>query len=480
MRIITATFFNTVLRAFSTYFLFLLVASALFSACRKEDNFTTDAAARLSFSMDTVMFDTVFSQSGSVKPMSITKQLWVINNNEKGVKVNIRIAGNLYGIYKINIDGQPTNAISGKEIRGKDSIVIFVQVYLNQVNQNTPFIVTDQLLFETNGNQQDVDLVAFAQDAHYFRGQVLRGENGNLHWTADKPYVIYDSILVPKGYTLTIDAGTKVFSHIKSAILIGGTMVVNGTQSNTVVFEGDRLDPDYRDRAGQWGSIHLLSSSMDNVITHAEIRNGLIGIRVDSLSNNQNPKLLLRNSIIKNMSSVGLLGFTATITAINNAIVNCGQFTFYARFGGNYNLYHNTFAAYPFRFNRQNQQFLLDNSPLTNAEGTQIIATFPLNVVMVNTIVYGTQEEELLINNDPKGGTSNLLIQQCLLKTKLTAVNANGNIINKDPLFVDASNNDFQLKDNSPAKGKGVFVNVTNDLLDKSRSILAPTIGAYE
>jgi hypothetical protein len=257
-------------------------------------------------------------------------------------------------------------------------------------------------------------------------------------------------------------------------------MVVNGTQSNTVVFEGDRLDPDYRDRAGQWGSIHLLSSSMDNVITHAEIRNGLIGIRVDSLSNNQNPKLLLRNSIIKNMSSVGLLGFTATITAINNAIVNCGQFTFYARFGGNYNLYHNTFAAYPFRFNRQNQQFLLDNSPLTNAEGTQIIATFPLNVVMVNTIVYGTQEEELLINNDPKGGTSNLLIQQCLLKTKLTAVNANGNIINKDPLFVDASNNDFQLKDNSPAKGKGVFVNVTNDLLDKSRSILAPTIGAYE
>lgn len=460
--------------------MFLLTASALFFSCRKEDEFTTDASARLAFSTDTVMFDTVFSQVGTNRPMSITKQLWVINNNEKGVKVNIRIAGNLYGIYKINIDGQPANAITGKEIRGKDSIVIFVQVYLNQVGVNTPFIVTDQLVFETNGTIQDVDLVAFAQDAHYFNGEVLRGENGNLHWTADKPYVIYDSILVPKGYTLTIDPGTKVFSHVKSAILIGGTLVVNGTQANPVVFEGDRLDPDYRDRAGQWGSIHLLTTSTDNVITHAEIKNGLIGVRVDSLSTNQNPKLLLRNSIIKNMSSVGLLGFTADITAINNAIVNCGQFTFYARFGGNYNLYHNTFAAYPFRFNRQNEQFLLDNSPLTNADGSQIVATYPLNVVMVNDIVYGTQEEELLINNDPKGGASNLLIQQCLLKTKLTALDANGNILNKDPQFVNAATDEFQLKDTSPAKAKGVFVNVTTDLTDKPRSSTAPSIGAYE
>lgn len=460
--------------------MFLLTASALFFSCRKEDEFTTDASARLAFSTDTVMFDTVFSQVGTNRPLSITKQLWVINNNEKGVKVNIRIAGNLYGIYKINIDGQPANAIAGKEIRGKDSIVIFVQVYLNQVGVNTPFVVTDQLVFETNGNVQDVDLVAFAQDAHYFNGEVLRGENGNLHWTADKPYVIYDSILVPNGYTLTIDAGTKVFSHLKSAILIGGTLLVNGTQSKPVVFEGDRLDPDYRDRAGQWGSIHLLTSSSDNVITHAEIKNGLIGVRVDSLSTNQNPKLLLRNSIIKNMSSVGLLGFTADITAINNAIVNCGQFTFYARFGGNYNLYHNTFAAYPFRFNRQNEQFLLDNSPLTNEDGSQIVAAFPLNVVMVNDIVYGTQEEELLINNDPKGGASSLLIQQCLLRTKLTALDANGNILNKDPLFMNPSTDEFQLKDASPAKGKGVFVNVTTDLTDKTRSSTAPSIGAYE
>lgn len=461
------------------YFLLISIISSFLFSCRKEDEFTDDPNATLAFSLDTVMFDTVFSQVGPNRPMSITKQLWVINHNEKGVKVNIRIAGNQYGLYKINVDGQPTTAVTGKEIRGKDSIVIFVQVYLNQVNQNTPFIVTDQLLFETNGNQQDVDLVAFAQDAIYLNNQVLDCNTGNLHWTADKPYIIYDSILVPKGCTLTIDAGAKIHSHIKSSILVAGTLVVNGTQENPVIFEGDRLDPDYRDNPGQWAGIHFLSGSTDNVVTHAVIKNGLIGIRVDSLSTNQNPNLLLRNTIIKNMSSVGLLGFTANITAINNAIVNCGQFTFYGRFGGDYRLYHNTFAAYNVNFNRQNEQFLLDNSPLLDEDGI-ITSVFPLDAILINNIIYGSQEEEVILNKDPKGGAVTLTIQNNLIKTQLTELNTAGNIINKDPEFTNVAEDNFVLEENSPAKARGIFININTDLLEKPRSTSAPTIGAYE
>lgn len=456
-----------------------LFSFVLLWSCRKEDEFTTDASAKLSFSTDTVMFDTVFSQFAGNRPLSITKQLWVVNNNAKGVKVNIRIAGNQFGLYKINVDGQPASSVQQKEIRGNDSIVVFVQVYLNAVNQNTPFIVTDQLLFETNGNVQDVDLVAYAQDAVYLNNEVLDCNTGNLHWTADKPYVIYDSILVPRGCVLTIDPGTRIHSHNKSAILVAGTIIVNGTQSNKVVFTGDRLDPDYRDITGQWGSIHLLASSTDNVISHALIKNGLIGIRVDSLSRNSNPKLLLKYSTIENMASVGLLGFTADITAFNNTVVNCGQFTFYGRFGGNYRLYHNTFAAYGFDFNRQNEQFLLDNGPLRN-EQNQITAVFPLQAIVVNNIVYGSEDEELILNNDPTGGAFNLSIQNNLLRTKLTALNTNGNILNRDPIFEDASKNNMKVKENSPAKGKGVFINIQNDFLELPRNTSAPTIGAYE
>jgi hypothetical protein len=458
--------------------LIILIIASLWG-CRKEDEFTTDSGAKLSFSLDTLLFDTVFSQVSGNRPLSITKQLWVINRNNKGVKVDIRIAGNQYGLYKINVDGEPATAVSQKEIRGKDSIVIFVQVYLNRVNSNTPFIVTDQLVFETNGNKQDVDLVAYAQDAIYLNNEVVNCASGNLHWTADKPYLIYDSILVPFGCTLTIDAGTKIFSHNQSAILIAGSINVNGTATNPVVFTGDRLDPDYKDFTGQWGSIHLLSSSSNNVITHALIKNGSIGIRVDSLSNNQNPKLMLRHTRIENMLIVGLLGFTADITAINNQIVDNGQFNFYASYGGNYRLYHNTFVSFGLKFNRQNAQFLLDNSPLTNSQN-QITAVFPLDAILVNNIIYGNQDEELILNNNSSGGTFGLTAQNNLLRTELKALDVNGNILNKDPLFTSIAEGNYRLDAQSPVKGKGIFVNVLTDFSENPRSNTAPTIGAFE
>jgi hypothetical protein len=460
-------------------FLVIILIIGGFLSCRKEDQFTTDSGAKLSFSLDTVLFDTVFSQVSPNRPLSITKQLWVINNNEKGVRVNIRIAGNQYGLYKINVDGEPAVAVSQKEIRGKDSIVIFVQVYLNQVNSNTPFIVTDQLVFETNGNVQDVDLVAYAQDAIYLNHDVVNCDQGNLYWTADKPYLIYDSILIPQGCTLTIDPGTKIYSHNKSALLVAGTINVNGTSTNPVIFTGDRLDEDYKDGTGGWGSIHLLASSSNNVITHAIIKNGLIGIRVDSLSNNQNPKLLLRNTKISNMLVVGLIGFTADITAINNQIVDCGQFNFYGVYGGNYRLYHNTFASFGINFNRQNAQFLLDNSPLTNDQ-EQITATFPLDAILVNNIIYGSQDEELILNNNTLGGAFNLTLQNNLLRTEMKNLGVNGNILNKDPLFENIADANYQLTAESPARLKGIFVNVASDYADKQRSSITPTIGAFE
>lgn len=463
----------------SKRFVYILLVIGAFWGCRKEDQFTSDSGAKLAFSLDTVLFDTVFSQVSPNRPLSITKQLWVINNNDKGVRVNIRIAGNQYGLYKINVDGQPALTVSEKEIRGKDSIVVFIQVYLTQVNANTPFIVTDQLLFETNGNVQDVDLVAYAQDAIYLNNEVVNCTAGNLHWTADKPYLIYDSILIPQGCTLTIDAGTKVYSHNKSAILVAGTINVNGTNSNPVMFAGDRIDPDYKDMPGQWGSIHLLSSSSNNVITHASIKNGSIGIRVDSLSVNQNPKLVLKNTRIENMLVVGLLAFTGDITAINNQIVENAQFNFYGVYGGNYRLYHNTFASNGINFNHQNAQFLLDNSPLTNDQDL-VIATFPLDAILVNNIISGSQEEELILNNNTLGGAFNLTLQNNLLRTEMQTLNTNGNILNKDPLYINYPEGNYQLQETSPAKAKGIFVNVLTDFAEKPRSNTTPSIGAFE
>jgi hypothetical protein len=410
----------------------------------------------------------------------------VYNNNANAVKVNISLKGNQFGIYKLNIDGQPTNAVSQKEIRGKDSIMIFVQMYIdnNGLNDPTkPFFVTDQIIFETNGNIQDVVLFGYSRVAHYLRNITLDCATNNLHWTADTPIVIYDSILVPHGCTLTIDAGTHIYSHVKSCFLVSGTLIVNGTTSNPVIFEGDRMEPDYTAVPGQWIGFRFLTDSKDNVIKNAVIKNALVGVEVDSSSVNTNPKLNIQQSVILNMSAFGIAGFTADILAVNNLVANCGQSSFYGVLGGNYNLYQNTFATFANTFSRTTPTFIIDNSPLTDANGTAV-AAFPLNVDSKNNIIYGSQDDEILLNTKADGGntTGILTIQNCLIKTSkyATTLNVANNIINQDPQFNDFAKYDYDLKTTSPAKSKGANIGVSIDLKGKTRNISAPTIGCYE
>ncbi|MFN3446761.1 MAG: hypothetical protein ACK44D_13570, partial [Bacteroidia bacterium] len=438
------------------YILILIAVfvSGIFHACKIEDEFTTDPSAKLQFSVDTIYFDTVFTQldSSGVRPVSVTQQIRVINPNKNAVKTNIRLSGNFPSVFRLNIDGQSTNQVYGKEIYGKDSLIIFVQCYIPAGSQNLPFIVADQILFETNGNIQDVDLVAWGQDANYLFNDVLNCNAGNLRWTADKPYVIYDSILVPEGCVLTIDAGARIHSYNKSSILVAGTLIVNGTANNPVIFEGTRLDGDYKELSNQWAGIRFLPRSKDNVITGAIIRNGYIGIEVDSQSVNSNPNLTITQSQIYNMSAVGIVGYSSHIVAANNLISDCGQFGFFGALGGKYQLVHNTIASYNTKFNRQNPILVFDNTPYFDQQNN-IVARYNLSFELVNNIVYGSLEEEFLINSHAQGlPITTPIIQSNLIRTKQSSLNTNGNVLNRDPLFENFVINDYRLKANSPAK----------------------------
>jgi hypothetical protein len=458
-----------------------IFVSGIFHACRIEDEFTTDPSAKLQFSVDTIYFDTVFTQldSGGVRPISVTQQIRVINPNNNAVKTNIRLSGNFPSVFRLNIDGQSTNQVYGKEIYGKDSLIIFVQCYIQAGSQNLPFVVADQILFETNGNVQDVDLVAWGQDANYLFNDVLDCNSGNLRWTADKPYVIYDSILVPEGCVLTIDAGARIHSYNKSSILVAGTLIVNGTANNPVIFEGTRLDGDYKELSNQWAGIRFLPRSKDNIITGSIIRNGYIGIEVDSQSVNSNPNLTITQSQIYNMSAVGIVGYSAHVVASNNLITDCGQFGFFGALGGKYQLVHNTIASYNTKFNRQNPILVFDNTPYFDQQNN-IVARYNLSFELVNNIVYGSLEEEFLINSHPQGLTiTTPIIQSNLIRTKQSSLNTNGNVINKDPLFENFIINDYRLKANSPAKNTGTQTNILFDLKNNPRST-TPSMGCWE
>ena len=58
-------------------------------------------------------------------------------------------------------------------------------------------------------------------------------DDDELHFTNEKPYVIYGYAAVDNDKTLTIDAGARVHFHANSGILVaeGGSMKVNGESS---------------------------------------------------------------------------------------------------------------------------------------------------------------------------------------------------------------------------------------------------------
>ena len=67
------------------WFVLLTFGIILINSCRKDNLIDTSPEFRLSFSNDTIIFDTVFTSLGSV-----TKQLQVYNRSSKSVKISSR------------------------------------------------------------------------------------------------------------------------------------------------------------------------------------------------------------------------------------------------------------------------------------------------------------------------------------------------------------------------------------------------------
>ncbi|MBL0096796.1 MAG: hypothetical protein IPP46_10120 [Bacteroidetes bacterium] len=230
---------------------FIILASILFHSCEK-DELLTDAGARPNFSTDTIMFDTVFVSIGSV-----TKNFRVYNPYDKTMKISsIRLAGGVGSLYRMNVNGLPGKSFTDVEIRGGDSIWIFVEVTINPNNQLLPYVVQDSIIFETNGNQQDIDLVAWGQNAHFF---VAKKESANLPpyviidttlnstttWDETLPYVIYGGYgVIDSSTTLIINAGTQIHFSNSGGLWVykGGTLKVQGTKDKPVVFQGLRRE----------------------------------------------------------------------------------------------------------------------------------------------------------------------------------------------------------------------------------------------
>ena len=432
--------------------IFIFFGVILIFSCRKE-SFTTSNDDKLTFSTDSLFFDTVFATIGSS-----THSFKVYNKHSKSIKISsISVKNGSSSYFKLNVDGVSGNNHKDVEIGANDSIFIFAEVTIDPQNTNTPYVVEDQIVFETNSNIQQVNLIAWGQRAIFHKPGTGFGAFGigNETWNSDTPHVVYGIAVVDSGYKLTISKGAKIFFHGGSTLYVNkhATLDISGTATEPVIMQGDRLDPSYEEIPGQWNGIYLSPLSTNNKIRNAIIKNASIGIQVDTV-NGVSPTLEMRNTWIRNMSKIGLFARGATIKAYNCIISNCGNYCVAFTIGGNYEMNHCTIGNYwSSSYGERKTPALLINNWF-QAASLQYIPRDLTDATFNNCIVYGGMIGELALSSI-QGALFNYQFNHCILKVDGDKIATNGPeyincLINKDPLFVNSESN-YRLKENSPA-----------------------------
>lgn len=475
--------------------LFVLIIG--FQSCKK-DVINTDSNFNLVFSVDTVYFDTVFVTLGST-----TQRFKVYNNSNQRVNISsIRLAGGANSFFRMNVDGIPGTAISDLEIGANDSIFVFAEVTVDPNNEVNPFVVEDSILFETNGNQQKVKLLAYGRNADFYRPTEFP-TNGlpaysvldcGTVWTNEKPKVVIGYLVVDT-CSLQIEGGTQVYMYNNSGLWIfpGGRLNVNGTLQDSVVFKGVRKEEEYKESPGQWDRIWINQGSTGNSINYAVIKNGNIGIQAELITEFDPAtirKLKVTNTRIRNMRTYGMYANNYNIDASNCLVSNCGSYALLAAGGGTYNFRHCTFANYWSEAVRTEPVCAISNFLETNS----VIQVADMNFSFTNGIIYGniTNGNELIAVGRPEAqfnwNFSNTLMKIDNPDVDLNnTVNFTNMVLNEEPKFKDNTNQDYRLQGDSPAKDGGnlSFVNqipsIPDDILGNSRvADTAPDLGAFE
>ncbi len=480
----------------STTYIALLLTLFTVWACRK-DKIITDPSANITLETDSILFDTVFATVGST-----TRQFKIYNRNKQAIKIStIRLKGGTQSQFRINADGIAGVEIKDLEIAAGDSIFVFAEVTVDPNNQNTPFVVEDDIEIIVNTNISTVKLAAWGRNAHYYTPKVfnqglppyscLDGDCDTTlppvtqTWINDLPYVIYGYLVIDENDRLTIDKGCEIYFHANSGIWVyqGGNIIVNGTAQEPVIFQGDRLEAAYQDKTGQWDRIWINEGSIDNVFNYAVIKNSFIGIQAETLPFSPNTlisanSLTLNNCIIDNTAAFGILARNYRIQLNNCLLTKSGQYAFAVSGGGQYDLTHVTIANYWSESNRETESVFLQNYYTDINGNTQVRNIDWCN--FTNCIIYGNIDNEFN-TEELAPGTINFTFTNSILKTTLSTTGSNyvSVLTNSNPSFVDENNGDFHLSASSPAIDYGITTPLTDDLEGNIRDA-NPDAGCYE
>ncbi len=439
-------------------------------ACQPEEEvFTDDPNLKLTYSTDTLEFDTLIANLDSR-----SRRVRIFNPNANAIRINRLGMATNPSPFRLIINGQESTSFSNIDLLGGDSLLVVVSANLPGDNNVQPSLIKDSLLIDYLNSSDHVKVRAWRQDAQVKRGLQI---SEPTVWPAGLPYLIEDFLLIDSAGSLTIEAGSKIFMQNGAGIFVQGKLEILGTAAARVLITSSRFDEAYEEAPGQWDGIYILEGSEGNIIQHAEIKNGTYGVRVGAPDDNNTFDVEISHTIIANMASAGILAFTSDVYAYNTLIYNCRDFLVGNIAGGNYRYEHCTFTNFPTDFFREEPSVQFSDVLFLQDD---VIAA-PLNVFLRNSIIWGGLDEELLIS-DEGNHLITLNITNNIIRSNNALFDVNNNQLSRAdnyPSFMATLGRDYSIDSLSPAIDTAVPSAIITDLTGMARDSL-PDLGAYE
>lgn len=455
----------------------LTIITAVGLASCIDDSFTNSPADQPEFSVDTLKMGVVFTEE-----MTTTHRFSVRNPSSKSLSIShIGLSGEGSQYFRLNVDGFSGKEFNNVEIRGKDSIFVFVEATLPPSNADIPVEINAFIDFTTNSVNRSVVISALGQDVVRLMAQTIVSDTD---FNPLKPYQIFDSLVVAPDATLRLPAGTRLLFHDKASLIVYGTLICDGTVEQPVTLAGDRTgnvvtDISFDLMSRQWEGVEFRPGSKGNTISHTIIKNTVNGVYIDGEDQSgQQTDLVLLNCRLRNSGSTVLTAIHADIDAVGCEFAEGGAGLVYLH-GGSHKFNHCTFANY--------YLFSVITGPAigfghVDDESSDESGLPLLRADISNSIIYGLGAD--LSHGDLTG--MDIIVRNCLIKSNGSD---DDNFINciwdEDPLYYTVRNEyifDYRLRDESPAIATAdpnlTDRRATRDAYGLSRGS-SPDIGAY-
>lgn len=466
----------------------IVLMTKVFVSCMTDENFSASPQDRLTFSVDTVRFDTVISGQGTH-----TVAFSVYNWNKNGIRIaRVWKAQGESSPFRVSVgavyiaDDMPTDF----RVASGDSLKVFLEMTAPVSGQAVPQEVTDHLCFQLeSGAVQEVVMQAYGQDVDTRRGGWVIDSDTTL--SPRIPYQIYDSLVVAENVTLKLEPGTRFYFHNGAKFIVHGTLLAEGAVNNPIVMRGDRLGNIFTNQAydqlpGQWEGVTFSGESYGNHLNYCDIHGTSTGVVCDS-SDISIEKIRIENSILHNTNGnclqlVHCKSFVGN-TQLTNARSNCVMLV-----GGDHQFVHCTIGSF-YGFDLRDGVALYFTNYHDGVEVPLYRAEF------YNCIITGLSDDELLgESSDNEACAFNYYFASCLLDTpqfedeNVTDClwDTEDNPVCRDQNFqfdVDRLNYSFQLDSLSIARGTADPV-ISQQYYPADRSGVersgAPDMGCYQ